>query len=88
MISKKMEIINSVGLHLRPAGIFTSEMMKFECNVTIIFGEERINAKSVISVMAAGIKCGSEIVVECDGPDEAQALSRADELISGGFYGL
>ena len=88
MVSKKMLIINAVGLHLRPAGIFASEMMKYNCDVNIIFGESRINAKSMLGIMAAGIKCGSDIIVECDGSDEAQALSRADELISGGFNDL
>lgn len=85
MVSKNLMIINAVGLHLRPAGVFASEMMKFNCEVTIIFKDKRINAKSMLGIMAAEIKCGSEITVECDGTDEIRALSRAEELISGGF---
>lgn len=85
MVSKNLIIINSVGLHLRPAGVFAAEMMKFDSKVTIIFEDKIINAKSMLGIISAGIKCGSEILVECEGSDEEQALRRAEELILGGF---
>ena len=35
--------------------------------------------------MASCIKYGSEITVECDGPDENEMLSEAIDLIESGF---
>ena len=35
--------------------------------------------------MAGGIKCGSEITVECSGTDENEMLSEVKELIESGF---
>lgn len=81
MVSKKLLITNPVGLHLRPAGVFANEMMKFECDVRIVYKDSCVNAKSLLSIMAACIKCGAEIRVECDGVDENEALLRAEELI-------
>ena len=82
MISKSMTVKCAVGLHLRPAGVFANEMMKFSSEVTIVFGDKRVNAKSLLSIMAACIKCGSEITVECAGEDEQAAMQRAEQLIA------
>ena len=36
-------------------------------------------------LMAACIKCGAEVEVTCDGPDEEEALAKAVELIESGL---
>ena len=82
MISQNLTITDPIGLHMRPAAVFASEMGKFQCSVTIIFNDARIDAKSIINLMTACIKCGSEIVLECDGPDEEEAAKKARELIN------
>lgn len=85
MLSKTFIISNSQGLHMRPAGIFAGEMGKFSCNVTIRFKNNEINAKSLMNIIAACIKCGSQIEVICDGSDEQEAMNKAVELIASGF---
>ncbi|MBP3925694.1 MAG: HPr family phosphocarrier protein, partial [Clostridium sp.] len=70
MVSKKVKVINPSGLHLRPAGVLSQTSMKFKSNTIIESGEKKIVAKSVLNVMAAGIKCGTEINVICEGLDE------------------
>ena len=45
MLSKTLTIEISEGLHMRPAGVVAKEMGKFVCDVTIVFGDKRINAK-------------------------------------------
>ena len=59
--------------------------MKFKCDVIIECGEKRIVAKSVLNVMAAGIKCGTEINLICDGEDEAEALETLTKAIEDGL---
>ena len=81
MVSRKVTVINEEGLHMRPAGLVTREMTKFQSTVYFIFGDKRINAKSVMNLIAGGIKCGSEITIECDGADENEALERAVSMI-------
>ena len=55
---------------MRPANLFVAEMTKYNGDVTIVFGESRINGRSIMNIMASCIKCGAEITVECDGADE------------------
>lgn len=85
MVSKKVTVINPSGLHLRPAGVLCQTAMKFKSNSTIESGEKTIVAKSVLNVMAAGIKCGTEVNVVCEGPDEEEALAAITEAIENGL---
>ena len=48
-------------------------------------GAKKVQAKSVLNLMSAAIKCGTEIVVECDGEDEADALKAVVEAIESGL---
>lgn len=58
---------------------------KFESDVTIVFEDKKINAKSLLNIIGACIKCGSEIELVCEGPDEEAALAHATELIESGL---
>lgn len=86
MVTQKVQIINPTGLHLRPAGIFCQEAMKYTSNITFRYGiNGTANAKSVLSVLGACIKSGDEIEIVCDGDDEAPALEALVALVEHGF---
>ncbi len=88
MISRKITIRNPEGLHMRPAAVFAEEMGKYECEITIITDNDEVNAKSILSIMTAHIKCGTEIDLKCNGTDETEAMDRAVSLISSEFRGV
>ena len=85
MVAQTVKVVNEQGLHMRPAGVFAKEMTKFSCAVTLDVAGKKINAKSVMLIIAACIKCGAEVTIECDGADEKEALAKAVELIESGF---
>ena len=85
MVSKQVTLTNAQGFHMRPASVFATAMGKYSCDVTIKFNGNDYNAKSLLNIIAACIKCGSEFIVECNGPDENEALAKAVELIEGGL---
>lgn len=85
MVQKEFTIKNKMGFHMRPANVFVSEMTKFDSDIFITFGGNKINGKSIMNIMASCIKYGSEIVVECDGSDEKEMLEAAGKLIDSGF---
>ena len=74
MVSQKVVIKNPTGLHLRPAGILCKEAMQYKSSITFMYRGNTANAKSVLSVLGACIKCGDEIEFICNGIDEEQAL--------------
>ena len=85
MLKKTLKVVNPSGLHLRPAGMLSQKSMKFKSDIIIECGEKRIVAKSVLNVRAAGIKCGTEITLICDGPDEEEAMKTVSEAIESGL---
>ncbi|MGL5259646.1 MAG: HPr family phosphocarrier protein [Lachnospiraceae bacterium] len=85
MVSKKVVIKNPTGLHLRPAGILCKEAMQFKSHITFVFRETTANAKSVLSVLGACIKCGDEIEFFCEGEDEDIALETLILAIENGL---
>lgn len=86
MVEQKVKITNPTGLHLRPAGIFCQEAMKFASKVTFRYNLNcEANAKSVLSVLGACVKSGDEIVIVCDGEDEQVALDTLVALVENGF---
>ena len=85
MVSQKVVIKNPTGLHLRPAGILCKEAMEFKSMITFTFHDNTANAKSVLSVLGACIKCGDEIELFCDGVDEDEALKAMVKLIEVGL---
>jgi len=74
MVSQKVKIINPTGLHLRPAGNLCKEAMKYKSKITFEYSGNTANAKSVLSVLGACVKCGDEIELFCEGEDEEEAL--------------
>jgi phosphocarrier, HPr family len=85
MLSKVLKINNPSGLHLRPAGVLSQTAMKFKSDIIIEAGDKKIVAKSVLNVMAAGIKSGDEITLVCDGEDEAAAMEALTQAIGSGL---
>ena len=85
MVSQKTTIKNPTGLHLRPAGLFCKTAVQYKSKITFQFRDTTANAKSVLSVLGACIKCGDEIEFVCDGIDEEQALKALVDAVESGL---
>ena len=85
MVRQKVVIKNPTGLHLRPAGNLCKEAIKYKSLITFTFRDSTANAKSVLSVLGACVKCGDEIELICDGQDEEEAQTALTEAIVGGL---
>ena len=85
MVSEKVIIKNPTGLHLRPAGVLCKEAMQFKSLITFNFRGGAVNAKSVLSVLGACIKSGTEIELVCEGEDEELALKTLVDAIESGL---
>jgi len=85
MVSQKTKVVNSQGFHMRPASVFVAEMAKFENNIFLVAGDKEVNAKSLMNIIAAALKCGTELEVRADGPDEEAAMAKAVEMIDNGL---
>ena len=79
MVKEKVTLNNETGLHARPASELAKIAMKYNCEINLIVNDKKINAKSPLSIMSAGIKENTEIEITCDGENENQALKEITE---------
>ena len=78
MVSQKITVNNPSGLHLRPAGILCNEAIKYSSAITFTFEGGTANAKSVLSVLGACVKCGDEIELVCEGGRRTGSIESFD----------
>lgn len=85
MVSQTFVIRNHAGLHLKPAAMLCTEAIRYKSAITLSFADTQVNAKSVLSVLSACVKCNDNITISCDGPDEDEALENLGRLIMDGL---
>lgn len=81
VISKKLVVKASVGLHARPAAEFVKLAQGFEGDVKIQKGDTSVDGKSMIGILKLAIKQGEEFELTLDGKSEEEYFSKFEELI-------
>ncbi len=80
MPQRTVTIASSVGLHARPAALFVQAATATGLPVMIgRDGDEPVDARSILGVMALGAKHGESVVLSADGDGADTAL---DELVA------
>ena len=51
MVEKKIQVMNRLGLHARPAALVVQKASKFKSEIRLIRDQYEVNAKSIMSVM-------------------------------------
>ena len=81
-LSKEITIKNPQGLHARPAALFVQIVAKYNSNVTVQKGKDKVNGKSIMGILTLGAQKNSTIVVEADGEDAAVVLTEIEGLLT------
>ncbi len=82
MVTRTATVASRVGLHARPAAIFTHAVDDSGFDIVISFDGEEADAASVIEVMSLGIGYGDEVALSCEDDAAAEALDSLVELLS------
>ena len=85
MTKQNVTVKNQTGLHLRPAGIVCRTAMLYKSHITLTYGDTTANAKSVLSVLGAGVKAGDVVEITCEGVDEQEAMEALVNLFESGL---
>lgn len=78
-------VTNPSGLHARPAAELARLAGSLSSAVHLEIGDRTVDASSVLSVMAAGVKAGQAVVVECDGEQAEADLAAVVAAIESGL---
>lgn len=85
MVSQKVIIKNPSGLHARPVSLLVQVVGQCKSSIVIVYEDKVIPAKSFMYIMAASIKCGAEIEIQCSGETEEEDLKKLVDLIESGL---
>ena len=86
MITKKLTILNKLGLHARAAAKVVSTANQFESTIIITKDGKNADARSIMKLLMLSASQGSSIRVEIDGADQNDAMESIERLINNKFY--
>ena len=81
MVSRNVTIVNSIGLHARPATFFIQKANSQKSSIYVEKDDRRVNAKSLLGVLSLGVVKDMTITLIADSADETDALDGLEELI-------
>ena len=84
-IKANFEIINTLGLHLRPARMLANLTNRFESDVFIAKDSEEVNGKSIMGIITLAAPKGCILKVTAIGPDAREAVEAIGQLIQNKF---
>ncbi|MBI4399020.1 MAG: HPr family phosphocarrier protein [Candidatus Omnitrophica bacterium] len=84
-IEKKIIIKNKLGLHARPAALFVQATSKYDCDLYVRKGKQKVNGKSIMGLMMLAAGNGTALILEASGPDARKAIADVEKLVSENF---
>lgn len=69
-----VKIIDPIGLHARPAAELVQIANKYKSAISLKMNDKEANAKSIITIMALGVKKNAEVTIVANGDDEVEAI--------------
>ncbi|WP_342224150.1 HPr family phosphocarrier protein [Spiroplasma endosymbiont of Asaphidion curtum] len=75
MSSFKAKITDPIGMHARPAAIVVKKASKYSSTIKIKVNGREGNLKSIMNIMALGVKTGTEVEIEAIGKDADVAIA-------------
>jgi len=86
VIEREAQIVNPLGMHVRPGAEFVKIANRFKAAVEVRNGDVAVNGKSILGMMTLAAECGSSITIRTDGDDAEAAMTALLELVAAGFY--
>ncbi|UDQ98548.1 HPr family phosphocarrier protein [Lentisphaerota bacterium WC36G] len=84
-VCNEFEIQNVLGLHARAATLFVQTASEYDSEITVEKDGERVNGKSLMSLLMLCAGFGTSIKVTATGSDCEEALVAIGELINNKF---
>ena len=80
-IEKAIVIKNKQGLHARPAALFVQIANKFNCDIAVSKGKQKVNGKSIMGIMMLEAGPGVKVTLAANGEDAEQAVKELENLL-------
>lgn len=85
MVQKTLTVKNRAGIHARPAAIIAQTANKFDAEITLSKDDTSVNAKSIMGVITMAVGYNTELSLQAEGNDEAEAAAALEALFNSKF---
>jgi len=85
MTTRKLQIINKLGLHARAAAKVVHVANEYQSEVFLGVDGEEVNAKSILGLLTLAATQGTPLTLRVEGPDEAEAAAEIEALFLNRF---
>ena len=86
MFNKEIVVRCESGLHNKQATYFVQKANEFSSSIWLEAGSRKMNAKSLLGIMALGIVTGTTVVITASGPDAEEAVNALELLLQRDVY--
>ena len=80
-VEKKVKILNKTGLHARPAAVFVQVANKFDSEVSVKKGKQKVNGKSIMGILMLAAGEGQYVTISAVGVDAEHAVNELEKLL-------
>lgn len=84
-IRTEVEVLGERGLHLRPAYQIVECAKNYQARLEFIYNSERVDGRSILSIVSLGAGEGAKLTVESEGDDAEPLVAQIVELFETGF---
>ena len=81
MLKEKIVVADVVKKYENPIGELVQVECQFSSNINLLSEGRRINAKSIMGIMAISPREGMEVDIEADGQDENEAVAAMSDFL-------
>ena len=85
MISKKLTILNELGLHSRAAAKLVALSNNFKSEIMLVKDNKSADARSIMKLLMLSASKGSVLEVKITGKDQEEAMGSIEKLFLNGF---
>lgn len=84
-LARTVVVTNPQGVHARPANLFVQTANQFQSRIEVIKDGERVDGKSILSILTLAAVEGTRLEIVATGPDAEAALAALADLIGRNF---
>jgi phosphocarrier protein len=84
-ISKKVIVVNALGIHARAAAKLSKLAQTASSNVWVTRDGQTVDASSILDILTLACAQGTTITLEIDDPADKGVLIKIEQMVAGGF---
>ena len=80
-MTKEICVINRKGFHARPATVFVEVASKYTGEITVTYGNRKVNGKSLIALMSLSVPHNGVVTINVEGNDVEKTMKELEDIL-------